>query len=213
MFDSLIDSNGCLKFSLYHGTSTIFLDSIKKNGLGSSYKNISFDLSIFKKLCDAHIHIKSNWWNDNSYIWQSMLNEKNNQYVNFRYGGTYLTPSKFTASSYAKNFKYGSELLSSIIEAYEALTLLDPLLSSNLMKDHPDIIESITLYHEPLVLKIDHIPLTKLLSEHDQDPINQINKMLSISKIVDPEISWQQFNFLVKDVIPFSKISIVELEN
>lgn len=209
MLDELIDSNGHLKISLYHGTSTIFLNSIKKNGLGSNKKNINFDLSIFKKLCDAHIDLRSEWWHDNSYIWQSMLNKKHTKRVNFRYGGTYLSPSKFTAYSYANNFKYGSELLSSIIDAYEALMLLDPQRATTLMSNHSDIIEAIKFSHKPLLLKINNVHVSKLLSEHDENPISQIEMMVAVSKKVDQEISWQQFNFLLMDPIPFSEISVV----
>lgn len=119
---NLINDEGFLEFPLFHGTSSIFLDSINKHGLGGKIK---IDLKLLKDICGAHESLgKDNlWWLANSdqynnYILTDRIVKGRSNYV---YGELHLSASRITAENYALSKKYGSELLSYTIIAYEEL--------------------------------------------------------------------------------------------
>lgn len=121
----LIDEDGVLTFPLYHGTSSLFLPSIMEHGIGGrniieEYNVLEFARELYKKLKTSKGHTLS----------EGVVAEFENMCkqritggnFNFRHGGVYLSVSVGQAAKYA-NCKYGSELISYVMEFYENLNL------------------------------------------------------------------------------------------
>jgi hypothetical protein len=140
-----------------------------------------------------------------------MLDQKINKSVNFRYGGTYLSPSKENAEGYAKYNRYGSELLSSIIEALQELEKFDTELASGLVPHNHWIRNVMTQTHRPILITIQKINLRDLSTEKDQSTIELLKHMEKVSKQF-PEIStdiiWSQLNFHCSKTIPITAENI-----
>jgi hypothetical protein len=204
----LVDKDGYLKIPLFHGTSSIFINSIVKNGLGSPIPKTQYSIELFRKLCDVHNNSQwqSIWWRDNSYIWESMLNQKVNRYVNFRYGGTYLSPSKENASSYALNNSYGSELLSSIIDSIQALETFNLDVSHELIPKNHFIRRIMLQQHRPVLISLKKMKVSDLMTEKNLSVTELLNQMKENAEKY-PSIQdalWNQSNFHCLSIIPVS---------
>jgi len=118
----------CDGYKFYHGTSTIFLDSIKKTGLGTINPNI--DLKLLDVLRVLYTQVKSagvkdqqlSIWEDaiRATVAQTDLIYNNGLKLNFRHDGIYISASHMRAAIYALN-KYGSEVLEKCIMLLETL--------------------------------------------------------------------------------------------
>jgi len=197
---NLIDKHGYLTIPLYHGTSSIFIESIINNGLGAISQNTNYDIELFTKICSAHRKSdwQSDWWKENSYTWESMLNQKTGKFSNFRYGGTYLSPSRENASGYALNNSHGSELLSTIIDALKNLEKFDLKYAYKLIPKNHWIRSVILLEHKPVLITIHRIKIADLKTEKDQSVFDLLEEMSSLLEQL-PEIAtdilWSQNNF------------------
>ena len=205
-----IDENGYITIPLYHGTSSIFLESIIQHGLGSPINELQYNIKLFKRICDAHNNTRwqSIWWRNNSYVWECMLHLKSSSTVNFRYGGTYLSPSQQNAAGYAQNNPYGSELLSSIIEAILDLETFDPDLAFKLIPTNHWIRNVMLQKYRPILLTIEKLKVSDLTTEKDNSTINLLKEIEGIAKKcpnIPTDILWSQFNFHCQKVIPIGK--------
>uniref|UniRef100_UPI0013DF538B hypothetical protein n=1 Tax=Pseudomonas viridiflava TaxID=33069 RepID=UPI0013DF538B len=73
----MIDKDGYLTFPLYHGTSTLYRDSIKKHGLGGLRDTTLFDFGLleqFAVLLDAPKN-KTDWWQMNDFVVKAMIEQ------------------------------------------------------------------------------------------------------------------------------------------
>jgi hypothetical protein len=110
---------GKLTVPLFHGTSTLFQSSILETGLGG--RNVIEDLglrAIVHELLtyDEDLATIPNWTFERQFLLKvaedpSCQNPVGHTGFNFRYGGTYVTPSKQTAARYALSSDCGSEAL------------------------------------------------------------------------------------------------------
>lgn len=115
------------RFPLYHGTCTLFLESIAQHGLGGwdpikewrvleclhklipiAEKNRHRSLEITKLLAAIE-----------------PMARQVNAGLNFQHGAVYLSPSRFTAVRYATGKKKGSELISYTTSMLDELGRLD----------------------------------------------------------------------------------------
>jgi len=175
---NLIDKHGHLTIPLYHGTSSIFSESIIKDGLGAVSQSLNYDIELFRKICSAHNKTdwQSNWWIENSYTWESMLNKKTGKFSNFRYGGTYLSPSRENASGYAINNSYGSELLSSIIDGLKNLENFDQEHAYRIIPRGHWIRNVMLEQHRPILITIHAIKVTDLTTEKEDSVFDLLKK-------------------------------------
>lgn len=213
----LIDADGRLTIPLYHGTSSIFMESIISNGLGAPGYNTHYSIDLFKKICDAHnnSHWQSIWWRNNSYTWESMLEQKVSKSVNFRYGGTYLSPSQENAAGYAKNNPYGSELLSSIIEALHELESFDHDQALHLVPKEHWIRNIMTHKHQPILLTINNMKVSDLSTEKAQSTlelIEHMEDMLIKCPNMPTDLIWSQNNFHCEKPIAITSHNITFLD-
>lgn len=207
----MIDDSGILKIDLYHGTSSIFLTSIKKEGLGGINVLKKYNIeSLFQNICEifSEHFSESEWWANNDYIYNAMLNDKvTNSGMNFRYGSVYLTPSKYTATNYAKLNYYGSEYLSYFLLAYEALKEIS---EDSALKAFPysHALRSILVSEpSPIVLTISNVLASSLRTEQGNDISEQLDFLKN-----NEEIMWQQFNFETTEIINFENILFEYIE-
>lgn len=120
-------------FKYYHGTSTLFLDSIKKTGLGGTNPNIDFkNLEVLRFLyrqAENHLLDNSDYLKVRSTT-QAMsqqgivdLIQQNGerQRCYFRHDGIYIALSIMRAIVYANQNKYGSEIVGRCVFLYNLL--------------------------------------------------------------------------------------------
>ena len=70
---------------------------------------------------------------------------------NFRYGSTYLSPSKTTAVRYALSNRFGSELLSTTFCMFEKLKTYDLHRAHEIIKKYPELLKLHEMPHQPLL--------------------------------------------------------------
>lgn len=107
----LVDSAGCLKISLYHGTSTLFAASIGRTGLGAETPLEEWQiLPLLRDLIPIaeHVLATDDGWLNKAYSTLQMADQTGR----FRHRASYLTASKERALQYARRNPQGSELIS-----------------------------------------------------------------------------------------------------
>ena len=107
---------GKLQVPLYHGTSTLFIESIVKNGLGAvapftDWGMLSFAEDVYR-LAEEHLKHTSLWSVESS-LFKAMIVQYSGN-MDFRHDKTYLTASLMKACGYAEN-DYGSELVTRVV--------------------------------------------------------------------------------------------------
>ena len=111
----IINTDNQLNIDLYHGTSTLFLDSIVENGLGginpiAEWKILDLCKEVYG-LSEQHL-TETELFQKSAYSLKLMAEQTNNGGFNYQHGDCYLSPSMQTAARYAIDMEYGSEILS-----------------------------------------------------------------------------------------------------
>jgi hypothetical protein len=178
-FYSKLIKNEKLTFPLYHGTSSIFCESIEKYGLGG--RNPINELDVL----DAYRILYNVADQKYPYIWDYDCVSRNvskamvaqrvpSQNMNFRHGSVYLTTSKCNAKGYANSNKYGSELISN------AIVLLNLLVHEGWNDDVESLagIKSISAIKDavPLILEVNNIDLRDLKCERGGNDVRSAVK-------------------------------------
>lgn len=174
--------NGKLTIPLYHGTSSIFLGSIKEHGLGGFDPIKKYNIiNIFRELysladrCSLLSEYERQQYD--SFLEHNNENRQEGSVMNFRHGQVYLTPSQCAAWDYANSNKYGSELLSHTFALYDRLKDDGYPINANILNSIPSPIR--TNDPSPIVLKLHNVPIEYLKTEHGRPPNYQINSMQS----------------------------------
>jgi hypothetical protein len=161
-----------LGIPLYHGTSSLFLNSIVRFGLGGRNLIAEWNVLEFAKiiypLVEEHF-----WCRDDlkvkvqSFKW--MMKQKSAA-MNFQHGDTYLSPSVLTAIRYAANNRYGSELLTYTLDFLDELIRLKvDGVSDKLYRAYPHLFEKLDVSPAPLLIQVDGIVPTALAAENGAD--------------------------------------------
>lgn len=215
----MLNEYGQLVVPLYHGTSSHYVDSIKKFGLGGVRDEILFDKRILLALADR-LSDRSNqteWWELNSIVVEPMLEQRiTDGGFNFRYGNTYLTPSRFTARRYATSNRMGSEYISTIHEAFTALNSVNPIAASEIIPQGHRLRKIFDADHSPVVISVSGLGVEILRTETGEKIDSQLagmRKMKSAFTGVYPEELWQEFNFEISSPIPSSLLVFEYITN
>jgi hypothetical protein len=189
-----------LDFPLYHGTCTLFLESIAKHGLGGRdpikewrvLECLRKVLPIAEKhACRSEI-IRSHIGNARS------MAEQVNAGLNFQHGSVYLSPSKETAVRYACGKKKGSELISRTILLIEELCRLEVVNEcGDISQDYPELLSVLNINPAPVLIRVECVDADMLLSEKGESPDDNLAKIRGLQvRMPDcwEEIS-QQLNF------------------
>ncbi len=209
--EKLIDSQNKLTIDLYHGTSTIFLESILRNGLGAINPISDWDILTFGKdvnaLCEQFIIGYKNDKYGKAGLFKTMLNQSN---VRFQHGDVCLSPSRQTAVRYTVSQKYGSELLSTAMKYFEKLELEFPNSIEILYKKYRHILNFRNVKPSAILIQVKNLDIKHLLSETGDDPIINFKR---IDEILEDENSHfdsdtQQINFRLKEPIYKNNLKI-----
>lgn len=201
-----------LQIPLYHGTTTLFIDSIKAHGLGGRNLIEEWDLvSIYLRLFETadNLFFDADFWQEireKASLIAYQTNSSDGLNYNFKHGSAYLTPFKDIAIDYA-GIEEGSELLGYIKGL--ALFLISKRESEAVNKILPmQIAEILSKTYQPVLLRLDSVDLNELESE------NSIDKDYLISL-------WQKFydtgnvekaltNWRLRKPVPWNRIELLE---
>lgn len=215
----MLNESGQLVVPLYHGTSSHYVDSIKNFGLGGVRDDVLFDKRILSALADR-LSDRSNqteWWELNSIIVEPMLDQRvTDGGFNFRYGATYLTPSRSTALRYATSNRMGSEYISTIHEAFIALNSVNPIAASEIIPPEHGLRKIFDADHCPIVISVRGLGVEMLRTEKGEKIDRQLANMKKMKNDfagVDAEALWQQFNFEISSPIPSSLLVFEYINN
>ena len=212
----IINDKNLLTVPLFHGTSTLFIDSILKKGLGSinPLKELNlFDfgnellLLIEKYLSETEFY-KLNIDSYNKIIEQSIDGK-----LNFQHGNTYLAAVEKTAVSYALTNQYGSEFLSFTMKFLDEL-LNKEILIQNLREKYFKVFELINMKPTPILIKVENISKNSLLNEYGDSAENNLIKMDSlIGEKWRYDIRLDQCNFRLNSPISINNLTVYNITN
>jgi hypothetical protein len=159
---------GKLTLPLFHGTSSLFVKSIFKNGLGG--ENPIQELRVIpflQNLCEACQRTLSGdpRWLSEKWLVDQMLSQQN---PNFRHGGSFLSPSRLTAVRYAASNPFGSEVISIAAQLYKLLTEFEPRHKLDLRVTEFPIIAVLNKTPNPVLVEVSHVNISYLQGEQGQ---------------------------------------------
>jgi hypothetical protein len=168
-----IFENGVFKKPLYHGTTSLFIDSIKDYGLGGRSLVEEWNLiSIYRALFDladkkfAGVDFWLKVKEKASYI-AYQKNSADELNYNFRHGSVYLTLDRDMADQYA-NIMEGSEILQ--FTKGIAMLLIKKGAREEVKKILPmKIAVILSKHYQPVLLKLNSVNLVDVEPENDID--------------------------------------------
>jgi hypothetical protein len=210
---TIIDKTGKLKFKLYHGTSSLFLNSIIENGLGGI--NPVKEMNLLE-LSQEIFALSTEYLHDTPIFRLSgesfkRMTEQTVAAWNFQHGDTYLTPFKDTACSYAINKRYGSEILSYTLNFIQELINKDiNYVKSDLYLKYQKVFDLLKINPAPLLIEIQNIDAKSLLSEHGKSPDDNYVRISRIIKENPNDFPKYlgQTNFRIKESVNLNNLKI-----
>lgn len=161
-----------LPIPLYHGTSTLFLNTITKFGLGghnplTEWRVLEFAKTIYPLVEKQFANLPDWMVKAQSFKW---MVEQRSSAMNFQHGGTYLSPSPITAVRYATHKRYGSELLTYTLDFLAELVRLEVKgVCDELYRAYPQIFELLDISPAPMLIQVENVPPATLLAENGGD--------------------------------------------
>lgn len=164
--------DGKLTVPLFHGTSTLFRDSILETGLGG--RNMVEELGLrttASRLLELHSEAPQPdpmQFLDDDVLRKiatdpSTQNPVGHSGLNFRYGGTYVTPSRQAAARYALLNNCGSEALACILRQLDRLSSRIPGIHSR--AEFSRIVAFAAQPRSPLLVEARDVPVALLRAE------------------------------------------------
>ncbi len=173
------NANNNLKITLYHGTSSRFLDSIKRFGLNGHRDEELFCWQTLEALDGALAkpeNFSKDWDDLEPFVRKIFKYRDSHDHNHWSYGDTYLTPSLNKAIHYATHME-GSEFLSFMKTAYEGLLSVNPEAAESIIPAGSALATFFSAPHQPWVIEVDSVPVDFLLTEYGRDPTEQIEHL------------------------------------
>ena len=208
----IVSDNDRMPVALYHGTSKLFLQSIQSAGLGAKDPNVTFRT---RELLHELVGARAWNWYEDPYLLsvRYIVDERvTGGGFNFRYGGTYLSPSMTTAVRYALNNRSGSELLSTAFGMFERLETYDQRSAHEIIEGYPELLGLYETPSQPLLVEALNVPIRNLCSEDGEDPTDALN-MLRDNVDDASGLIWQQTNFELTSPLPASNLKYYCIEH
>jgi len=203
---------------LYHGTSTLFLDSILQHGLGGVNPVTEWQLLELSREVYAlsQLHLKETpLFQNSSFSFKLMTEQSNSGRMNFQHGDTYLSASRQTAANYAIRKRYGSELLTYTLNFLQELIRQNvPDLEKEIYQKYYRFWVFLKVNPSPILIRVSGISSSILLDEHGNNPdsnIAEIAKIAELSKSFTEEFrddTLQQINFRLKESVQVNRLKI-----
>ena len=205
--------------ALYHGTNSIFLDSIKLHGLGGlNIVKETNAISLLRELDDlAESEIQEKYMGVSSGSLRMsvicMCGQQPGTQINWQHGNVYLTPSIKRAMRYAVKNKLGSELFSHIKHLSKLLTHNNISASERILDSYPEAKKIISESGRPIVIEIGGLNTDDLSDEGGESPENIFNEVLYVMKnsANQDNESLEDFGFRLNKTIEFGKLIIHEI--
>ena len=202
-----------LVFPLYHGTCTLFVESIGKHGLGGwdPIKEWRVLECLQKVLPIAEKHTASSEIIRNNIGNAQLMAKQVNGGLNFQHGAVYLSPSRETAVRYACGKKKGSELISRTVLLIDELCRLDVKeVKLDLFQEYPEMFNVMDIDAAPVLIWIPQADTDMLLTERGESPADTLAKIRGIqTRLPDRwESVCQQMNFRLTQPISADEISV-----
>ncbi|MBD1389458.1 hypothetical protein IC617_08465 [Neiella sp. HB171785] len=203
-----------LPFALYHGTSSLFLESIMTQGLGAERPVLQHSvIEMIAKMVDAfEARFPMNKeWMDYSWFAKRMVANEDGQRFSFRYGGgAYYSVCPGRALGFARK-RHGSEAISALVELHEILHRLAPDLADSIYPCDHDLREFLAQPASPVILKVSRIDKGDLRAENGGPIGETLDYMTEIffmkSKGVQA-VQREQTNFECLAVVPPEHIEV-----
>lgn len=216
-----LSKNGELLIPLYHGTSSLFSDSILEFGLGSINPIEQFSVRPFmRSLFDLSEALRRNdrSWHDSKYVVQWMLDQEVFETgANFQHGQTYLSPSRRSAVGYALTNRFGSELLTQTYRLFRWLMENKANLLTEMQLDRHPVAKLFKSKPEPILITACQVNLSHLAAEDGgsvEPVVEELSQFLSLFKESPDEVlskSGVTVNFNFRLIAPL-KPSAIKLE-
>lgn len=198
------------KFSipLYHGTTSIFIDSIKDHGLGSIDPLEKIGAKSLMK--DVFELAEKQRWSDEAWLKHRTLlaplvTQERNEKFNFQHGGAYLTYSQDLAKKYAIDNPFGCEYLQ-YLRVFIQLLLQRDVNEVTGYFQHP-VFEYWQKPTDTYIITIDKIKLSDIEPELNVDLGRQIEEIES--KVNQGQYDAQSFKLI--NPIPPENLIITKL--
>ena len=192
---------------LFHGTSTLFIDSIREFGLGG--KNIIHDANVLEFAKKIYPLIRDNLQHDNKF---SVFSDMVNQTPLYQHGQAYVSLSYNYCTTFAEQRKFGSELITYSLNYYEEL-LERKLISLDLLEKYPYLKQIRGLNPQKVIVKIKDIFFEDMLyvdgnelTENDLELIKGIAELEESSVKESYETGWE---FRIKKPVSPQKIEFI----
>ncbi|PHR45993.1 MAG: hypothetical protein COA32_12170 [Fluviicola sp.] len=216
------------KYEFYHGTSSLFIESILKNGLGGINPNLKFkNLELLKFIYGQCENILFNEEKYNLLMRETtlamirqtdLLVKRENQKevaLNYRHENIYVSLSEIKALTYSVTNRIGSEILQRSYDLYQLL------LKNNVYINIPEDlnyygIEKIEIEKiRPLLIKTKRVEKNNIIQENGYDGeefIEFLNEHFDKMTEKDKFFNFQYMNFGLKKSIEIERCEVYEIE-
>jgi len=204
--------DGILAIPLFHGTSSLFVDSIQARGLGA--ENPLRELGVLPLLRAMYSLIEKVCPQDEEWLLRRVVVEPMlRQEVtaggfNFQHGASYLTPSRSSAVGYALSNRFGSELVTQAFYLYEKLQSVDATLLAVPEISESPAVQCFSLNTQPYLVTAHHVPLTHLDAEDGTSAEAMIEQLALFRDLLDRTDATVNLNFRLRSPLPSHLISV-----
>jgi hypothetical protein len=211
-----------LAVSLFHGTASLFVESIASHGLGG--RNPIRELAAIETLrelvvvADRHLAHELEWQSLRIDAEPMAFQRLTAGGFNYRHGATCLSPSRLSAVRYALSNHLGSELLSQAEAVWKLLAARVPdACEISTLQDHPALLLIQSSQPEPILVEVSNPPLSHLWGERDEPALEIVDSMEFDDPAVQGrpnlrDMAWQQHNFELLHPIPPEMLTIYRIE-
>lgn len=203
-------------FTLYHGTSSLFLKDILEFGLGG--KNPIKDFNLFEFANRLWPYVESHLAPEDDFAvrafsFSKMVSQKagKSNGFNFQHGDTYVSPSEFTATSYTIGNTYGSEFLTYTLDFLRELVSRNvPGINDTLYQAFPRIFGFLDALPSPLIIGINNCPIDSVVTEQGECAKERVLDLISKWEMNSKSqiIFGQQQNFRLKSALPADSLNV-----
>lgn len=202
-----IVNNGVMTLPLYHGTSSLFVDSIREKGLGArnpiaDYGVVQFLESIYP-ICEELFTTDDEWIARRVIIRPMMRQEVTAGGFNFQHGESYLTPCRGSAVGYALSNLLGSELISVACFLFRMIEKHRPGELERRAFPRGPLLKLFCQSPSPYLVTARNVPVQALVGERGNPVQEVIEQLRSLVEAV-PDLTGVTFNINFRLTSPLS---------
>jgi hypothetical protein len=204
-------------YPLFHGTSTLFVDSIVQLGLGAHDPVKRFGahecLRDLKAIADNALRDDEWWLGESALVTRMCAGSISAGGFSFRYGQVYLSASEVAAVRYACSNAQGSEFLSTCVALYERIAATSASLLNEVELKHRELLSLGAMRSSPVLVQVTDVPCMNLRSETGLPIAESLASMRELATIGPVPEVFEGHHFTLLAPIPPSAVQcyLVEL--